>query len=469
MDQTNGMIESEKNSTLTAMLQSIADHISIMDTDMNIVWANDVAKERFGNDIIGRKCYQVYHNRSTPCEPSPCISKQALSDGKVHEHETEVIDKEGNSIFFHCTANVALRDAYGKPIRVIEISRDITDRKLIEKRLEQSETILNSAQQISKIGGWEWDIISQKMYWTDELYRLHGVDSKQYEYGSNEHIELSLKCYDPDDRKVILSAFSKCIEDGVAYDLEFPFTKQTGERIWVRTVTKPVYANGQITKVIGNLMDITDRKEAEKEAMAQSERSRIFFSSVDDAIFVHPLKMEGFAPFVEVNDIACKRYGYTRREFLKLSAPDITRKSDSNSHGTSSHREKLLEAGRLVFESVHIRKSGEEFPVEINSNIIDQGAKPYILSVVRDISERKKAEEERERLIRELQDSLSEVKVLSGLLPICASCKKIRDDKGYWRRIEAYISSHSGAEFSHGICPECAKKLYPDYFGEKKE
>ncbi len=61
-----------------------------------------------------------------------------------------------------------------------------------------------------------------------------------------------------------------------------------------------------------------------------------------------------------------------------------------------------------------------------------------------------------------MREALSKVKMLTGLLPICASCKNIRDDKGYWKQIEAYIRDHSEAEFSHGICPECAKKLYPD-------
>ena len=73
---------------------------------------------------------------------------------------------------------------------------------------------------------------------------------------------------------------------------------------------------------------------------------------------------------------------------------------------------------------------------------------------------RKRIEEDREKLIRELQEALTKVKTLTGLLPICASCKKIRDDKGYWNQIEAYIRDHSEAEFSHGICPECMKKLY---------
>ncbi|MBI5641308.1 MAG: response regulator [Nitrospirae bacterium] len=79
---------------------------------------------------------------------------------------------------------------------------------------------------------------------------------------------------------------------------------------------------------------------------------------------------------------------------------------------------------------------------------------------------------EKDELIAKLRDALDHVKILSGLLPICASCKKIRDDKGYWSQIEEYISEHSEAEFSHGICPDCMKKLYPELYSKymaKKE
>lgn len=79
-----------------------------------------------------------------------------------------------------------------------------------------------------------------------------------------------------------------------------------------------------------------------------------------------------------------------------------------------------------------------------------------------EIEERVATEREREKLILELQEALAEVKTLSGLLPICASCKKIRDDTGYWSQIEVYIGAHSDAEFSHGLCPGCMESLYPE-------
>jgi hypothetical protein len=85
-----------------------------------------------------------------------------------------------------------------------------------------------------------------------------------------------------------------------------------------------------------------------------------------------------------------------------------------------------------------------------------------------EIIQRKKAEEQRNQLISDLQKSLAEVKTLSGLLPICSHCKNIRDDKGCWRQIESYIHEHSEADFSHSICPDCAKKLYPDFYLDEK-
>lgn len=89
------------------------------------------------------------------------------------------------------------------------------------------------------------------------------------------------------------------------------------------------------------------------------------------------------------------------------------------------------------------------------------------IETLQDITKRKRIEEEHIRLAKELEEALDKVKMLSGLLPICASCKKIRDDSGYWNQIEGYIEAHSEAEFTHFVCPECLKKLYPEYFGEQ--
>lgn len=89
--------------------------------------------------------------------------------------------------------------------------------------------------------------------------------------------------------------------------------------------------------------------------------------------------------------------------------------------------------------------------------------KGFFMVIFEDITNQRKIEKEREELIAELREAISEIKQLRGILPICASCKKIRDDKGAWEQIEIYIHNHSELDFSHSICPECVKKLYPGY------
>jgi len=93
--------------------------------------------------------------------------------------------------------------------------------------------------------------------------------------------------------------------------------------------------------------------------------------------------------------------------------------------------------------------------------------KNAVFVTLRDVTERLEFEKERERLISELQEALANVDTLKGLLPICAACKKIRDDQGYWNKVENYFREHSTVEFTHTICPECARELYPKLFKEK--
>ncbi len=115
----------------------------------------------------------------------------------------------------------------------------------------------------------------------------------------------------------------------------------------------------------------------------------------------------------------------------------------------------------VIMESLTYRNE----KIQLLSNL--QNEKKRVISLnkqlERDIEHRKLTEKEKERLITQLQKALHEVKTLNGLIPICANCKKVRDDKGYWHQLEKYVRDHSEAEFSHGICPECMKKLYPEF------
>lgn len=151
--------------------------------------------------------------------------------------------------------------------------------------------------------------------------------------------------------------------------------------------------------------EISEREKIESYLRISSEKINAFFKSINDAIFVHPLQETSFGTLIEVNDIACERYGYTREEFLQMTVVNITQPSDSIRHGKPKHRRKLIEQGQLIFETVHIKKNGETFPVEINSNIVEMDSKHVIIAVVRDITARKTINVEREELKLQLQQA----------------------------------------------------------------
>ncbi len=127
--------------------------------------------------------------------------------------------------------------------------------------------------------------------------------------------------------------------------------------------------------------------------------------------------------------------------------------------------ELMASPGKQVYESrMFSRETKQVQNVIFHKSTFEDntGCLAGIMGVVFDISDQKKAEAEKNKLIGELETALAEIKALSGMLPICSSCKKIRDDQGYWQQLETYIETHSEALFSHSICPSCSKKFYGD-------
>jgi PAS domain S-box-containing protein len=117
------------------------------------------------------------------------------------------------------------------------------------------------------------------------------------------------------------------------------------------------------------------------------------------------------------------------------------------------------------FENVIMNKDGEERLIAWRNTVIrdESGKIVGTLSSGSDITERSQFEREREDLIGNLQTALKEIKTLKGIIPICSHCKKVRDDQGFWNQVEAYISTNTDAEFSHGVCPGCVKEHYPEH------
>jgi PAS domain S-box-containing protein len=207
------------------------------------------------------------------------------------------------------------------------------------------------------------------------------------------------------------------------------------------------------------------RMENEKLVTQLRERERKFRAIFDQTFqFIGLMTIDG--TLIEINGTALSFGGIGEKDALGKPFWETTWWTHS-----AELQERVKEAigkaadGHFVrFETFHPAADGaiHYFDVSIKP-VKDEAGNVYLLIIEsRDITERKQAEQEREKTIVKLQDALAEVRTLRGFLPICAYCKNIRDDEGYWKKIEGYIQKHSYAEFSHGICPECAKKYYPD-------
>lgn len=183
------------------------------------------------------------------------------------------------------------------------------------------------------------------------------------------------------------------------------------------------------------------------------ERYRYIFENANEAIVVvQDSRLLLFNPeFLKLS-------GYSEEEIKDRPFAEFIHKDDSEK--VSDYYQKRLGGAEVpeVYPFRIVAKNREIKWVEFHVVGIDWEGKPAILAFLFDITERKELEKERERLITELQEALSNVKTLGGLLPICAWCKKIRDDTGYWDEVEHYISEHSDAEFTHGMCTGCLEK-----------
>lgn len=200
-----------------------------------------------------------------------------------------------------------------------------------------------------------------------------------------------------------------------------------------------------------------------EEYLLESERRfRSVVQTATDAIVL----ADGSGNIIAWNQAAQLIFGYREEEVLGQPLTMVMPERYRDAHRKGLARLQAGGEAHVIGTTVAlhgIRKDGSEFPLELSLGTWQATEGPFYSGIIRDITDRKRAEEERERLIRELQEAMAEIKVLDGLLPICATCKKIRDDKGYWKQIEDYISDHSEAQFTHGICSDCARKIHPDW------
>jgi len=269
---------------------------------------------------------------------------------------------------------------------------------------------LNETQSFAKVGGWEWNVSEQAMYWTDEVYRIHGFPSELISSGSPDLINKSDSCFDPEDQKTIQTAFQNCVNNGKAYDIEVPFTKVSGERIWIRTKAAAILEGGKIVRVIGNIVDITERKQLEEDLRNNEEQFRVVFEKSAAGYTLTNINGQ----YIKVNEAFSKILGYsidelTSKYWMDFTYPDDIEKNQNILSTLFSEKKKLLE-----FEKRYVHKNGCIISALISITLMkDKQNNPcYYIANIIDITERKQAEEKIKSDQLELTRLLSESDLL---------------------------------------------------------
>ena len=197
--------------------------------------------------------------------------------------------------------------------------------------------------------------------------------------------------------------------------------------------------------------------------MAEQELEDRFFEINIDLLC--QLDFNGY--FKRLNPAWERTLGWSRAELM--SRPFVEFVHPDDRERTLGQNARVREGGQaLEFENRYLCKDGSFRWLLWNAAADADGR--VIYSVARDVTERKRAEEEREELVRELQAALAEVRTLQAILPICSYCRRVRDDENYWQSVEEYVSQHTDTRFSHGICPSCfEREVEPEFDAPKAQ
>ncbi|MCX5971674.1 MAG: PAS domain S-box protein [Coprothermobacterota bacterium] len=349
------------------------------------------------SEIFGRSDYDLY--------PPELAEKYRADDLRILETgRSETIEehyvRDGQE--FHVqTIESLFRDQSDEVIGILGTFWDITDPKRAEEALKKSTQLLRDTGEMAKVGGWELDLSTQEVSWTEEVGRIHGVEP-----GYRPKLEEALNFYAPESRQALKEALKKAAKTGEPYDLEsLVIPSGSKDRIWVRSLGRAVTSDGKITKLAGTFQNIDRYKRAEEALRKSEEKYRALVENANEAIIV---TQDGALKFA--NPKAGKLLGYSLEEaigqpFIVFIYPDdrllVTERYWKRLGG---------EVSKVVHPFRAIHKDGSIRWEEINSVLIAWEDRPAIMSYLTDITERKRAEDalrESEVRYRELFENIN--------------------------------------------------------------
>lgn len=380
----------ESEAHYRGVVESQLDLIVRVDLKGCFTFANDAYCRKFGlkrEEILGKDSYQqLVHPEDLP---HTLEAMKALYQPPYRALvEQRAFAVEG--IRWIEWQDSAIRNGAGNVVEIQAIGRDITERKQAEEALRRSEALLLQTGKMAKVGGWELDLQTMTLHWSEETYRIHEVDPSL-----QPDLENAINYYGPEARPVISAAVQQAIEESQPYDLELPFITAKGKKLWIHTMGQPEFREGKCVRLFGTFQDITERKQAE-EALRESEQR---LTRAQEIAHLGSWELDLVTNELTWSDEVYRIFGLQPQEFAAtyeafLEAVHTEDRAAVNDAYSGSIRE-----GRDSYEIEHrvVRRSTGEIRIvhEKCEHFRDQdGQIIRSVGMVHDITERKRAEAE---------------------------------------------------------------------------
>jgi PAS domain S-box-containing protein len=381
--QAEEAFQAEKNK-LQSVVDAMEYGLTIQDRDYNIIYEGTLQRTIFG-DHVGEKCYRVYEGKERVCRGCPV--KMAFKDGKSHTVERRTVAPSGEVIFWENTAS-PIRDAKGKIVSCLEIARNITERKQAEEALRESQKFSSSLLESSPNPISVINPDTSVRYVNPAFEKLTGftlaeIVGKKAPY----------PWWPEGKRKEITAAFKKTMARG-GRRTERNFQKKNGERFWVALNSAPVMHKGKPIYFLLSWLDITEHKQAEEKLQESEDYLKtIFDASTGGILIIEPETHK----IVDANPAIIKMFGLDSKKIIGHVCYQFVCPQELGQCPVTDLKQRVD-----TKECVFLNAEGEEIPALKSVVPITRHGREYLLELIFDIAERKRAEEKEKQLQQEL-------------------------------------------------------------------
>lgn len=320
---------------------------------------------------------------------------KSVMQGAAEQTELVIPTKE-HGIKYIIVHYLPAKDETGNIIGVFVTATDVTEQREAEQREKKTALLLKETETISHVGSWELDLQTNEIYWSDEVYRICGYEPQEFKVDFAKGLEV----IHPDDREAVVQQMRDTLEKGTEYRMEKRFVTRNNEVKQILSRASLIYdVNGKPVKLIGIFQDITEMKETQLKLLESERMYRTLFQENPVPVWIYDLET---LQFLEVNEQAILKYGYSRNEFLNMTIRDIRPEEDVV---------KLKEIVRIKYGTSdiyhgtwrHVLKYGKIIQVEITSHLINYNGRKASLVLAIDVTEKNKAAEKLVQLNKDFE------------------------------------------------------------------